>query len=213
MKCPSGFKCDTLRQSYARARGKTLFCANSSHRNVWRFHAEESAKAKHLIANRSRVDRPPEKLRRSLLRRYRLSEHKPVSVQIHDVEVHHAVLLSAELTRDFQARQGGILLIERFHIVCDDVNVPGVALASPRIVRRRIALLLLQEDLNLVTAENRKTRGIVLGLEPEPLVPLHRRLDIADQKHCRRVVQFRPSSSLRGMFFARHGPSVPPRDS
>src|SRR5262245_10633849 len=82
--------------------------------------------------------------------RHRLCEHEAVSVQIYYVELHHPVILGAKRTRYLHSRRGGILLVQRVHIVRDDVNVPRMALAPARIIRSRVSRLLLQEYLNLV---------------------------------------------------------------
>ena len=68
-----------------------------------------------------------------LLRRYRLCEHQSVSVQIHDVELDHPVILRTKLTRNLQPRQCRVLFIQCLYIVGDDVKVPCVALPPPRI--------------------------------------------------------------------------------
>jgi len=64
-----------------------------------------------------------------------LCEHEPVSVQINHVELHHAVFLRRQRARYFDTRPPRKLLVERLHIVGDDVDVPGVAFTAARIVR------------------------------------------------------------------------------
>src|SRR5580765_2937113 len=102
--------------------------------------------------------------------RHRLCEHQPVSVQVHHVELHHPVILRTKLTRYLHSRQSQVLLIQRFHVVRHDVHVPRVALAPSRIIRRYVPRLLLQENLDLITTQDREARWIILRLEPELLV-------------------------------------------
>src|SRR5262249_24098507 len=71
---------------------------------------------------------------------------------------------------------------ERLDVVSDNVHVPGATLPSPRVFRLHISRLQLQEYFDVIATQNGKSRRIVFGVEPELLVPLHRRLDVADQK-------------------------------
>ena len=87
-----------------------------------------------------------------------------------------------------------------------------MALKPPGIVWRGVPRLLLQEYLDVITGEDREAGRIVLGLEPEPLVPLHRRLDVADEEH-RRVAKLRATRCLRALFCVRHGRSISRREA
>src|ERR1041384_2247900 len=113
-------------------------------------------KEEYYVSSRQRLPEPG-------LFRHRLGEHQAVSVQIHDVELQHPVLLRTELTRYFHSRQRRVLRMQCFHVVGEDVHVPRLALAPPRIIRRQVPRLLLQEYLDLIATQDRETRRIILG--------------------------------------------------
>lgn len=77
-------------------------------------------------------------------------------------------------------------------------------LSTSQIVWCHVPGLLLQEYLNVIAPEDGEARWIVLGLEPEPLVPFHGWLDIADQKHCCRVAQPCATYWLRPLVYFCH---------
>ena len=74
-----------------------------------------------------------------LLCRYRLCEDQPVSVEIHHAELHHAVILPAKPAGYLDSRHRRVLLVQRFHIVSDDIHVPRLTFGPPRIVWRDVA--------------------------------------------------------------------------
>src|ERR1051326_7297853 len=65
----------------------------------------------------------PRGMRAQLLRRRRLREHQPVAVQVDHVELQHPVFLRAELTPDLHSRQPRVFLVQRLHVVGNDVDV------------------------------------------------------------------------------------------
>jgi YihY family inner membrane protein len=69
---------------------------------------------------------------------------------------------------------------EGVHVVCFDIHVPCASLASRRIVGFDIAILLLEEDLDCITAEDAKTGWKIVSFETDPFIPVRARLNVAD---------------------------------
>ncbi len=143
-------------------------------------------------------------MRHEQTRGYRLCEYQPVSVEIHHIELHHPVFLRTKLTRNPDSRQRRVLLVKSLHVVSQDVYVPRVALAASRIIRGHVTGLLLEEYPDFVAKQDCETRRIVLGLEPQLLVPIDRRLNVANQKDRRRVAQLRAIRGLRALYGIWH---------
>src|ERR1043165_8769732 len=59
------------------------------------------------------------------------------------------------------------LRVQSFHVIGDDVHVPGMTFAPSRILRRHIPRLLLKEYLDAIATQYRKSRRIVVTFEPE----------------------------------------------